>query len=219
MSRTTFLMLAAVAGCAFSDGPPSEKACVHWPSDAQPLLVGDTMRLTAGTLYLDSNCDAPPPQPVSWASEQPAVASVDPGGLVRGLTPGRFAAVGISGADTLHAKGFVLPPGWTARLTPDSITARVGDSVTFMITALDSLGSQLPSVPYWLYTPEWQSLGSSDTAGRTIPPRLTTEHAFQNVTTPSAFHMEKAGTTLLIGSIGDRRLTAILVVLPAASPP
>jgi hypothetical protein len=217
MSRISLIMLAAVAGCGFADGPRSEVACVQWPSDAQPLLVGDTTRLTSGTLHNGSDCDPRSPQRVSWVSEQPAVASVDSAGLVRGLAPGRFTAVGVSGDDTLRANGFVLPPGWTARLIPDSVTVQVGDSVGFMIAALDSLGGQLPSVPYWLYTPEWQNIGSSDTAGKTIPPRLTTEHAFQNVTTPSVFHMERAGTTVLIGRIGDRRLTATLVVLPAAT--
>lgn len=82
------------------------------------------------------------------------------------------------------------------------------------MVALDSLGQRMPVVPYWLYTPEWRSRWPKDTTGKPVPPRLTTEHAFQHVTTPSVFHMEKPGIALLIGQIGDRRDTATLVVLP-----
>jgi hypothetical protein len=210
------ILLTATAGCGLTEDPRSEMACVNWLAGAQPLLVGDTTRLSAGTLdESHSNCDPPPPQRVSWTSEQPAVASVDAEGLVRGLTPGRVTVLGVSGDDTVRSDGYVLPPGWTARVVPDSATVRVGDSVSFMVVAMDSLGGELPIVPYWLYTPEWRSRGAGDTAGQSIPPRLTAEHAFQNVTTPSVFHMETAGTTSLIGQLGDRRLSATVVVLPA----
>jgi hypothetical protein len=217
MSRIAPILLAATVGCALGDESRTDVACVYWPGDAQPLLVGDSMRLTTGTLYNDSDCNPPPPPSVSWGSEQPAVVSVDSTGLVHARTPGRFTVVGITGDDTVRAEGFVLPPGWTARLTPDSATVRVGDSVSFMMIALDSVGGQLPIVPYWLYTPEWRSRWPRDTTGKPVPPRLTTEHAFQHVTTPSVFHVEKPGRTLLIGQIGDRRDTATLVVLPADS--
>lgn len=217
MTRIALTLLAATAGCGLSSGFGSGSACVQWPDGAQPLLVGDTLRLRSGTLQNGSDCVAPSPQPVIWTSVQPSVASVDADGLVRGLTPGRFNAVGISGSDTLHAKGFVLPPGWSARIIPDSVTVQVGDKVPFIVVALDSLGVRLPAVPYWLYTPAWARFGSPDAATKPIPPQLTTESAFQYVTAPSVFHMEKAGITILNGRIGDRRVTATLVVLPAGT--
>lgn len=218
MARITALLLAALVGCAPHEGAGSRRACFGWPGEAQPLLVGDTMRLSAGTLHNDSDCIPPPPQRVGWSSAHPAVASVDSEGLVRGLSPGRFTAVGVAGSDTLLAEGFVLPHGWTARVIPDSVTARVGDSVSVVVVAFDSLGRQLPTVPYWIFTPEWQSRRSTDTVGQAIPPRLTTEHVFANVTTPSVFHLEQAGTTTLIGRLGEKRLIVTLVVQPAPAP-
>lgn len=216
MTRFIFVLLAAATGCGLTEDPRSEMACVRWSASTLPLLVGDTTRLIAGTLDdSHSSCDPPPPASVSWASEHPTVASVDSDGLLRGLAPGRVTVVAVAGDDTVRSDGYVLPPGWTARVVPDSVTVRVGDSVSFMVVAMDSLGGELPIVPYWLYTPEWRSRGAGDTAGQSIPPRLTTEHAFQNVTTPSVFHMEKTGTTSLIGQLGDRRLSATVVVLPA----
>lgn len=211
------ILVTALAGYGlFHDDHGRNPACVRWPSQARLLLVGDTMRLSAGTLYFGSDCDPPAPQRVWWNSAHPAVAPVDSEGLVRGLTPGRFTAIGFSGPDTLHAEGFVLPPRWTARIIPESVTVSVGDSVSFVVIALDSMGHQLPAVPYSLVTPAWHLVGSSDTVGRKSPPQLTTEQAFLDVTTPSVFHMVKAGTTILLGRLGEMHLTAAIVVLRQA---
>lgn len=213
--RTALILLAASIGCAVGNDSRTVLHCVYSASDLRPLLVGDSALLVTGTLYDHSDCKTPPPSRVSWTSDDPAVASVDSAGWVRALAPGQFTVVGITEADTVQAEGFVLPRGWTVQLTPDSATVRVGDSVSVMMVARDSVGGPLPIVPYWLYTPEWRSQGAKDTTGQAVPPRLTAEWAFQYVTTPSVFHVEKAGTTLLIGQIGTKRDTATLVVLPA----
>jgi hypothetical protein len=160
-THTAAVLLALVpAACT----PAQEQACLVWPHDAQPVALDDSVQLRVWTVVV-SDCDATRPRPAVWHAVNPAVATVSAGGVARGVTPGVFRAVAVAGADTLRAEGFVLPRGWRARLTPESATVRVGDTVAFHMLAVDSAGGALPPVPFSLYTPEFLAIGREAAAG------------------------------------------------------
>jgi hypothetical protein len=151
------------------------------------------------------------------------VATVSAGGVARGVTPGVFRAVAVAGADTLRAEGFVLPRGWRARLTPESATVRVGDTVAFHMLAVDSAGGALPPVPFSLYTPEFLAIGREAAAGvspgaapRPLPEPLTDRWSHQSIVGWGVFRAERPGVTTITGQIGAMPAEARLTILPRA---
>jgi hypothetical protein len=212
------LALATTAACAAG----ADRACLVWPDDARPLAVGDSISLRVGTL-VGSDCDAARPRPAVWRALDPAVATVSPGGAARGIAPGLFRAVAVAGVDTLAAEGYVLPRGWRARLSPESATVRVGDTVAFRVTAVDSAGRALPPVPFSLYTPEFLATERAVATGAPGPARapgpLTDRWSHQGITGPGVFRAERPGTTSITGELDTVRIAARLTILPRATSP
>jgi hypothetical protein len=152
-----------------------------------PIVVGGTLPLTA-TAHL-SNGDARTDVPISWASDVPAVATVDAAGVVTGVAPGTATLRATAG----QAKGTIsievvrnTLSGLT--LEPGSSNARTGDVIRFKAIPAGAGGG---------FAPRWGVSG----AGATVD-------------ADGGFVAEKPGTYLVTASIGDRTATASVVVRP-----
>ena len=99
--RTKGRVAVALAfACAFAcvdgpTGPPGSFAISVSAPSARPLAVGDTLRLDA---EVRDQWGAPlPGVPVTWSSDDPRVASVDPSGVVTAVGPGTAKVTAASG--------------------------------------------------------------------------------------------------------------------------
>jgi len=95
-----------------------------------PLVVGGTLRLIASARIF--NGDPRTDVAISWASDNPAIATVDPAGVVTGIGQGkatlRAASGVVSGTTTVNViknpvKGLIVEPA--------STTTRTGDVIHF----------------------------------------------------------------------------------------
>jgi Big-like domain-containing protein len=214
-SRVVLTALTGTLGCLPGPRGDSGRPCIEWPEAARPLIVGDTARLRVRAVVV-SDCDGLISDRARWISNNPAVATIDSTGLVSGRAPGQFWAHAVVGSDSLSTDGFVLPAGWEARILPDSVTVRVGDTVRFQVVAFDSAARILPTVPFTVITPELLRSFDEMTAP-SGPPPFTDRDSYQNVTMPAAFRAKRPGQTAMIGIIGRQRVRAALVILPADS--
>jgi hypothetical protein len=152
-----------------------------------PIVVGGTLPLTA-TAHI-SNGDPRKDVPISWASDTPAVATVDAAGVVTGVAPGtatlRATAGQANGTISIEVVKNTLT-GLT--LDPGSSNARTGDVIRFKAIPAGSGGG---------FAPRWAVSGAG-----------------AMVEADGGFSAEKPGTYLVTASIGDRTATASVVVQP-----
>jgi hypothetical protein len=119
-----------------------------------PVTVGDTARLTASALYRIAASDPVYrysstlyPQDYTWKALDPAIASVDSLGVVRGIVAGaaRISTTYRTVTDTVGV--LVIPLVNAVALSATSATVAVNDTASFDATALDSQQQPIPSVP------------------------------------------------------------------------
>jgi plastocyanin len=158
-----------------------------------PLVVGGAEKITVIARSAEGNprTDAV----IKWASEKPAIATVDAAGLVIGIAPGsvtiKATSEGASNSVTLQV---VRDAVHKLTVKPASAEARTGDVVHFSTAALEGSGAQLKdSAVRW-------SLSSSGTGAIVYP--------------DGAFVAEKAGTYVVIASSGQHSAAASVVVRP-----
>lgn len=99
LSGTLVIVALLAAGCSESSAGPSadeDLASIVLISPPTSLAIGATVQLAATTL--NSQGAAITGHPVSWESQQPAVASVTPSGAVTGLTSGTATIRALSGS-------------------------------------------------------------------------------------------------------------------------
>lgn len=212
LSRSALTLIASAVAIGCSDAPPREPAiCARWNTEIIPLLIGDSTRVTAGTLE-GSDCPGSAPlTSVQWRSSDSTIAAIRPDGMVRGIASGSVRLRGALGRDTVWLDAFVLPRNWSARLEPADTTVTLGDSVTYRMVVRDSLGRPQAPVPYSIYSPEWLLRGSNR---ERIAKRLTEEISRQGVIGPIVLHTINAGTRVLTGKIGRQKVQATLTVRP-----
>ncbi len=115
------LLHALLAGLALGAcdevvvGPGGDVASVVVAPATGSLLVGDTLRLVAAAL--DANGENVLTQRIEWATGDPSVATVDRGGLVRGVGPGQTFLYAASGSHADSAGLAVIAPLRAARLS------------------------------------------------------------------------------------------------------
>ncbi|MDX6384111.1 MAG: hypothetical protein QOK48_1684 [Blastocatellia bacterium] len=159
---------------------------VELKSIATPLVAGSTVQLEATTRI--STGDPRTDVPVSWISDNPGVATVDAGGVVTGIGPGRATIKASAGAVSGVTMVTVIKSDLRhLTITPASSTARTGDVVHFTAKG----------TPTNEFTPRWSITG----AGATIYP-------------DGAFVAEQLGTYLINASSGNITATASIVVTP-----
>ena len=167
---------------------PAPVTSIELPSKNQ-VVVGGAMRATptAHTSSGSPRADVT----ISWSSDNPSIASVDPAGLVVGLKPGKanIKAVCEKASATMMVEVSANPVK-SLIVEPRSANARTGDVVRF-------------------------STGATDTAGKVVETcevrwAVTGDGAM--IESDGAFLAEKPGTYVVSASAGDRQALASVIV-------
>jgi len=164
---------------------PSPVKTVSIDPVAARMVVGDTLRLNA-TARVASG-DPRTGVAISWASDNPAIATVDAAGMATGVAPGRVtlrAAAGAAGNTiTLEVVKNTLRG---LSVEPATTNARTGDVVHF---------KAVPSGSGESFTPRWSVSGTGAA-----------------IDIDGGFVAESPGTYVVTAAIGDRTASASIVV-------
>ena len=96
----------------------------------KPIVVGGSMQLDAVTRIF--NGDPRTGMPINWTSDNPQVATVDAGGVVTGVGPGKATITATSGAATATTTVSVTKSNLRSMtITAGAKSARTGDVVQF----------------------------------------------------------------------------------------
>jgi hypothetical protein len=167
---------------------PSPAARIDIEPLKTPLNVGGTLKLNATARAF--NGDPLPRAVLSWKSDNPNIASVDPAGVVVGLSPGtatlRAASDAANGTVTVNVTNSAVT---SLTLEPKTTTARTGDVVRFKAAA----GGQTGSSPFV----RWEVTGDG-----------------AMIESDGAFVAERPGTYVVTAISGDRTAIASVVVSP-----
>ena len=205
-TRILLSLVAVLSAC--NESSPNRLSALpcseHWRP--LPLGVGDTTRMKVGSV-VGSDCRYVPDARYRWSTPDTHVVDVTPDGLIRGRAPGRFHVLARRDQVTLKSGGFVMPSRWTLRAEPESASVRVGDGVRFRAVVLDTLGREVPGIPYSLFTPEFDHPEVGETP-------VIDKYSYQLIDTPIVVRAVRAGTTTLRVVIGARSARARLQVAP-----
>lgn len=108
------------------------------------MMVGESVRLTAGRLDLLHECDRPAPAGVRWTTSDTVVATVGANAMLRALAPGRIQAVARARGSEASLDITVVPQISALRFTPAQPSLSVGDSLLVSAVALDGTGAVVP---------------------------------------------------------------------------
>jgi hypothetical protein len=106
--------------------------------------VGSEFRFAAGQRDILDECDREAPPGVRWTSSTPAVAAVDPTGVLRARAPGVAEVVARAGFAEARFAVTVVPPVARIEIRPADTTVTVGDTVWFRAVALGTDGRPVP---------------------------------------------------------------------------
>ncbi len=165
---------------------PATIKTVEIKSITTPLVVGGTVQLEATTRIFSG--DPRTGVPITWSSDKPAVATVDGGGVVTGIAPGKAmikATSGMAGGTTAITVVKNTLTGLT--ITPDSNRARTGDVVH--LTAKGTPSND--------FTPRWAVSGNGAT-----------------IYSDGAFVAEQPGTYIVTASNGNLSASASVLIAP-----
>ncbi|MBD0369474.1 MAG: Ig-like domain-containing protein [Pyrinomonadaceae bacterium] len=161
---------------------PTPAARIEIEPVKTPLNVGGTMKLAATARAFNGN--PLPLASLSWKSDNPNIASVDPAGVVVGLAPGTAILRATSGAaNGTVSVNVVKGAAVNLNVEPKTTTARTGDVVRFKAGA--------PGFVRWEVSGE----------GATIEP-------------DGAFVAERPGTYVVTATGGGNSSVASVVVTP-----
>ena len=177
--------------------------CLRGVEALQPLLIGDTAQMTMGTKPRDSDCTSKLSPGFVWASSDTTIASITPDGFIRAHSAGVFRLTAERAGAAFFADGFVVPPEWRIRITPDSARLRVGDSVKVAVRAFTKSGQPLPALPFEVHSPE-----SFDPLAGKKP--IVNHLRWLDARDPVTVVAVDTGTTVLVGRIGFQQVTAML---------
>lgn len=183
-------VVAGKVGVARIKVKPAPVTSIDLPSNSQ-VVVGGAMRpyATARTSTGNPRADVA----ITWSSDNPYIASVDPAGLVIGLKPGTAnITAACERASATMATEVTANPVKTLGIEPISTNVRTGDVVRFSARASDGSGKVLKGTDV-----RWVVGGD----GAMIEP-------------DGAFVAEKSGAYVITASIGDRQALASVIVKP-----
>lgn len=154
-----------------------------------PIVVGGTLKLNATARA--ANGDPRAGAAISWASDNPLVATVDAAGVVTGVAPGDASLRAASGAasGTIRVK-IVKNTLRGLSVEPASASARTGDVVHFKSIVATAPGGESPA-------PRWAVSGDGAT-----------------IDSDGGFLAERPGTYLVTAAIGNHMANASVVVAP-----
>lgn len=200
---SVFLLLAACSDSFVA--PDRGKPCLIFTEEIRPLLIGEIARIPVGRT-VSSDC-VPAEEPnVVWSTSTPNVVDVDAGGLITAKVAGPFEISAQAGDTKLTEQGFAFPRGWRPRIAPAATTVRVGEEISFRVTAVDERGQSLPQVPFSIYTPEF------DHPERDLVP-IVDKYSHQGIMGPATFRATRVGKTRLRAVIGQEEVFADLEVV------
>jgi hypothetical protein len=165
--------------------PPSVKTIEVTPMKT-PLVVGDSLQINAVTRVL--NGVPRTGVPINWTSDNASVATVDAGGVVTGVGPGKATITAAAGsASTKTTISVIKSNVRSLSVTSDPKTARTGDVVHFTAKA----------DPAQEFITRWSVSGGGAT-----------------VDADGAFVAELPGTYIVTGTSGTTSSSASIVVTP-----
>ncbi len=131
---------------------PGPAARIVLSPAASKLVVGQRVLATARTFSANDDVRG---DRVTWKSENPALASVSPTGLITALRAGRTAIVATVGGVSQRLPISVATETLSSlTLTPGHVEARTGDVLRFAITAKDAAGKAITGLtPTWSFSP------------------------------------------------------------------
>ncbi|HEV2834359.1 MAG TPA: Ig-like domain-containing protein, partial [Pyrinomonadaceae bacterium] len=151
-----------------------------------PLVVGGSIPLDAVTRIY--NGDPRTGVPINWTTDNPRVATVDAGGVVTGVGPGKATITATSGTATSTTQITVVKNTLRSLLvSATSKTARTGDVIRF-----NAKGTPASDV-----ATRWSVSGTGAT-----------------IDTDGAFVADKPGTYIVTGTSGNTSSSASVVVAP-----
>jgi hypothetical protein len=151
------------------------------------IVVGGTIKLNA-TAHI-FNGDPRTDVAISWASDNPSVATVDAAGVVAGVTPGTAILRAASGGANATISVVVAKNTLTGlTIEPATTSARTGDVVRFK-----AIPAGAPSE----FAPRWALSGDGAA-----------------IDADGAFVAERPGTYLVSANIGNRSANASIVIRP-----
>lgn len=154
---------------------------------ASPLIVGGTIKLhaTARVASGDPRTDVP----LSWVSQDPAIATVDAAGVAVGISAGKTTLTASSDAVTGTVTVNVVKASISGlSVQPRTTNGKTGDVIRFNAVTQGSSGS---------YAPRWSVSGEGAT-----------------IDSDGGFVSELPGTYLITAAIGDKIANASVVVAP-----
>ena len=169
----------------FNVKPPSIKT-IELNAMKTPLVVGDAVQINAVTRVL--NGVPRTGVPINWTSDKPSVATVDAGGVVTGVEPGKATITATAGTATTNTTISVVKSNLRSlSITPGAKSARTGDVIYFTAKA----------DPAKDFITRWSVTGSGAT-----------------VDADGAFVAELPGTYIVTGTSGTMSSSASIVVTP-----
>ena len=131
---------------------PGPAARIVLSPAASKLVVGQRVLATARTFSANDDVRG---DRVTWKSENPALASVSPTGLITALRAGSTAIVATAGSASQRLPVSVATATLSSlTLTPGHVEARTGDVLRFAITAKDAAGKAITGLtPTWSFSP------------------------------------------------------------------
>jgi uncharacterized protein YjdB len=165
--------------------PPSVKDIEVTPMKS-PLVVGDNVQINAVTRVL--NGVPRTGVPINWSSDNTSVATVDAGGVVTGIAPGKAVITATAGSATTKTTISVIKSNLrNLSITAGAKSARTGDVVYF-----NAKGD-----PAQDFSTRWSVSGSG-----------------ASVDADGAFVAELPGTYIVTGTSGTISSSASIVVAP-----
>lgn len=161
------LSLLLVGGC--DDPTRTAVTAVEVAAPSDVVVLGRSLQLTAS---LRGATGDPRDAPVTWSSSDPAVASVDPGGVVRGASPGRVRITARSGRAAGQVELTVTRvASFTLRIQTDSLFA--GGRYGVVAEVRDTAGRLLPDVVVTWTTSDTLVVRITPPAGPYLPATIT----------------------------------------------
>lgn len=187
----------SVSGVSFSIDPVTVDSVAITPSDATINALGNTVTLTATGYEVDTPLNG---FAVTWVSLDPAVATVDGSGVVKGIASGtaHITATACSQADTAVVTVRQVPAEVT--ISPENGEAVSGGTQQFTAQLLDSAGVAIDTATF--------SWSSHDAAIATIDGAGLATALKSGSTTVEALHVASgvSGTATISVALGSATL-------------
>ena len=156
-NRRLFALFVSLVGCDLTgvyyvNARLTDYSVVGFGGLPRAYQLGDTVTFLAEESYAQGSRGSPAgpsstsPEKYSWQSTDGSVAQMIAPGRVRFRSLGRAFVSVRSGRASTEFEVNVVPRVAAVRITPVAAVIRVGDTVSFQVTGLDSTGRVIPEI-------------------------------------------------------------------------